>query len=132
MALDPADEFDRLNRKADAGANVIYTQPVFDRAGAEQALEHGHRVGLPVLVGVMPLRSQRHTEFMHNEVPGITIPEELRAKMAAASTDQEAAQVGLEEATSLTHWIAKNAAGLNLMPPAESVGVAESLVRAAR
>lgn len=132
MALDPNDELDRLKRKADAGAHLIYTQPVFDIAGAERALDATRKVSLPALIGVMPLRSQRHTEFMHNEVPGISIPDDLRAKMASAPDDESAAKVGLEEATRLTQWIAKNAAGLYLMPPAGSVGVAESLVRAAR
>jgi homocysteine S-methyltransferase len=132
MALDPNDELDRLKRKADAGAHLIYTQPVFDIAEAERALDATRKVSLPALIGVMPLRSQRHTEFMHNEVPGISIPDDLRAKMASAPDDESAAKVGLEEATRLTQWIAKNAAGLYLMPPAGSVGVAENLVRAAR
>lgn len=131
-ALDTAEELDRLKRKVDAGATVIYTQPIFDCAGADQALEGAHKVGLPVLVGVMPLRSQRHAEFMHNEVPGVSIPEDLRRRIAEAGDDATAAEVGLDQATSLAQWIAGKAAGLYLMPPAGSVAVAESIVRAVR
>lgn len=131
-ALEPEEELERLKRKADAGATVIYTQPIFDCAGAERALEDARRVGLPVLIGVMPLRNQRHTEFMHNEVPGVTIPDILRQKISEAADDETAGKIGLEEASSLAQWIAKNAAGLYLMPPAGSVAIAESLVRAAR
>lgn len=131
-ALDTDEELDRLKRKVDAGATVIYTQPIFDCAGADQALEGAHKVGLPVLVGVMPLRSQRHAEFMHNEVPGVSIPEDLRRRIAEAGDDATAAEVGLEQATSLAQWIAGKAAGLYLMPPAGSVAVAESIVRAVR
>jgi homocysteine S-methyltransferase len=131
-ALEPELEFERLQRKADAGTTVIYTQPVFDCADAERALEDARRVGLPVLIGVMPLRSQRHTEFMHNEVPGVTIPDVLREKMGAAEDDESAAKIGLEEATLLASWIGKHAAGLYLMPPAGSVAVAEAIIRGVR
>lgn len=131
-ALDQDVELDRLKRKADAGANVIYTQPVFDCEGAEQALDDARRVGLPVLIGVMPLRSQRHAEFMHNEVPGISIPEALRRRMAEAPDDEAAARIGLEEATALSKWVAGKASGLYLMPPGGSAAIAESIVRAVR
>lgn len=131
-ALEPDLEFERLQRKKDAGATVIYTQPVFDREGAEQAILCAKKVGLPALVGVMPLRSQRHAEFMHNEVPGVSIPLALRKRMADAPDDASAAEIGLEEASALARWIGESAAGLYLMPPAGSVAVAESIVRAVR
>lgn len=131
MALDSCEELERLERKVDAGAHVIYTQPVFDLQGAEAAVEIGQRAGLPVLVGVMPLRSSRHAEFMHHEVPGIRIPDELREKIAQAPDDEAAAAVGLAETIKLVDWIALHAAGLYIMPPANSTAVAEKLVQAA-
>ncbi len=131
MAVDADEEQDRLRRKVDAGAHVIYTQPVFDVPTAEAAVETARSMALPTLVGVMPLRSARHAEFMHHEVPGIRIPDDLRAKMAAAPDDASAAEVGMRETVSLVEWIARNAEGLYIMPPANATHVAEQLVQAA-
>lgn len=128
--LDPAGEFERLQRKADAGAHVIYTQPIFDREGADKAIEAATAVGLPTLVGVMPLRSQRHCEFMHNEVPGITIPEFLRKKFADAPDDETAAKIGFDEAMDLAQYVKTIAQGLYLMPPANNYTVAETMIEA--
>lgn len=131
MALDTKEELERLQRKVDAGAHVIYTQPVFDIATAEEAVQTARSMGLPTLVGVMPLRSARHAEFMHHEVPGIRIPQELRQKMAAAADDVAAAAIGMEETIGLVQWIARHAEGLYIMPPANATSVAEQLVHAA-
>jgi homocysteine S-methyltransferase len=96
LALDPGLELDRLKRKADAGAQLVYTQPVFDSKTAEQASIECEKLGLPCLVGVLPLRSARHSEFMHNEVPGIRVPDWLRQRMADAPDDATAMEVGVD------------------------------------
>jgi homocysteine S-methyltransferase len=131
MAVDPEEELIRLQRKVDAGAHVIYTQPVFDEATAESAVRIAEKMGLPTLVGVMPLRSTRHAEFMHHEVPGIRIPQELRQRMIDAPDDETAAAIGMEETVRLVEWIARHAAGLYIMPPANATTVAETLIKAA-
>ena len=80
-AADAATEWDRLERKVAAGAHLIMTQPLYDLAQVEAMdTEARRRFGprgfpLPVLLGVLPLQSTRHAEFLHNEVPGITIPD---------------------------------------------------------
>ncbi len=132
MAMDFDLEFDRLKRKADAGAHLVYTQPVFGDDMVERALECCGKLGLPAFVGVMPLRSQKHTEFMHNEVPGIVIPDWLRKKMADAESDEAAQAVGIEEAQKLAAVIRKSAQGLYLMPPAGNPRLAEQVMEAAR
>ncbi|MBX3118433.1 MAG: bifunctional homocysteine S-methyltransferase/methylenetetrahydrofolate reductase [Fimbriimonadaceae bacterium] len=132
MALDFDLEYDRLKRKADAGAHLVYTQPVFDEAMVDKAIECCTKLGLPSFVGVMPLRSHRHTEFMHNEVPGIVIPDWLRKRMADADTDEEAIEAGVEESQKLAAAIRKCAQGLYLMPPAGNLLLAERVMEAAR
>ena len=94
-ALDPtahdlATEWDRLERKLAAGAHLVMTQPLYDVAQVEAMLAEARRrfgprgFPVPMLLGVLPLVSARHAEFLHNEVPGITIPDAARARMHAA------------------------------------------------
>jgi len=130
LALDPAGELDRLKRKVEAGASVVYTQPVFDHAVAEEVAKTCADLKVPVLVGVLPLRSQRHAEFMHNEVPGIEIPDWLRQRIAGAPDDASALEVGIEEAQALARTIRQSAQGLYLMPPFGSHSIAERVMAA--
>jgi methionine synthase / methylenetetrahydrofolate reductase(NADPH) len=132
LAMDPEFEHERLQRKADAGAHVVYTQPVFEKEAAERAVEACAKLGLPCLVGVLPLRSQRHCEFMHNEVPGIHIPDWLRNQMAGAQSDEDALRIGIEQAQELARHIRTVAQGLYLMPPANSAEAAAQIVAGAR
>ncbi|CAN5526720.1 bifunctional homocysteine S-methyltransferase/methylenetetrahydrofolate reductase [soil metagenome] len=128
LALDPQLEDDRLRRKVDAGAQVVYTQPVFEGSIAEACADTCRKLGVPVLVGVLPLRSQRHAEFMHNEVPGIEIPRWLRERISSAPDDASALQIGIEEARKLAATIRGCAQGLYLMPPFGSASIAEKVM----
>lgn len=130
LAMDRGLELERLQRKIDAGVHVAYTQPVFDAAVAEETAETFGKLGIPVFVGVLPLRSHRHCEFMHNEVPGITIPEWLRRRMAEADDDESALRVGVEEAQKLAGVIRRSAQGLYLMPPFGSAAIASQVMEA--
>jgi homocysteine S-methyltransferase len=130
LPLDVELEDDRLRRKIDSGAHVIYTQPVFDEEGADKAVKISQELGKPVFVGVLPLRSQRHSEFMHNEVPGIRVPDWLRKRIANAPDDSEALKIGVEEAQRLAAYIKTIAQGLYLMPPAGSHHIAECVMEA--
>lgn len=122
-------EIDRLCRKVDAGAHLIYTQPLFEKAHAEFACEVAHKAGLPILIGVLPLRSKRHAEFMHNEVPGIEVPDWLRTRMAEAS-DEDSLQVGISTAQELAVILPSIAQGIYLMPPFGNHKIAESVIEA--
>ncbi len=130
LAMDRELELDRLKRKADAGAQVVYTQPVFSVADAERAAADCAAVGLPALVGVLPLKTTRHAEFMHNEVPGIRVPEALRGRMAEAADDAAALEIGVEEAQALVRTIQACARGIYLMPPFGSAAIAARVMEA--
>jgi homocysteine S-methyltransferase len=132
LATDISDEMDRLRRKADAGAHVVYTQPLFETEAIDKAAELTHQVGLPLVAGVLPLRSARHAEFMHNEVPGIQIPDWLRAKMAEAKDDDEALAIGVAEAQTLCVDVKARAQGVYLMPPFGNHRIAEQVISAIR
>jgi homocysteine S-methyltransferase len=123
-ALDPtaADldrEIERLSGKLDAGADLVMTQPIYDPEQWERFMERaaarfGDRLPKPVLLGVLPLHSSRHAEFLHHEVPGITIPDRIRAAMAAAG--ERGSDVGAELALELVERMRPFVAGTYLMP----------------
>lgn len=127
-AFDPGLELDRLKRKCDAGADALYTQPIFSLTGLEVCLLAAAEVKRPILVGVLPLKSSRHAEFMHNEVPGIQIPDELRRQLANAQSDEESLSIGLQEAVAISKRIAQTAQGLYLMPPFGNAQIAKSVL----
>ena len=130
LAIDVELELDRLKRKVDAGAHVVYTQPVFDEAVATQAVETCGSLGIPIFVGVLPLKSQKHCDFMHNEVPGVEIPDWLRHRMANAPDESSSLAIGIEEAQRLSAKIKTMAQGLYLMPPFGSPQIAQQVMEA--
>jgi homocysteine S-methyltransferase len=77
-------ELSRLEKKVRAGAEMIMTQPVYDRAVVRRFLDDVREFRIPVLMGLCPLVSFRNAEFLHNEVPGMTVPESIRERMKAA------------------------------------------------
>jgi methionine synthase I (cobalamin-dependent)/5,10-methylenetetrahydrofolate reductase len=140
-ALDPtaADgpaEWDRFERKLAAGAHLVMTQPLYSVGQVEAMLDEAHRrfgaagFPVPVLLGILPLQSARHTEFLHNEVPGITIPDATRTAMAGAG--KRGAEVGLELALEVLAAVAKLVAGTYVMPSFGRYEQAAELVRRIR
>jgi methionine synthase / methylenetetrahydrofolate reductase(NADPH) len=113
-AEDPEREIERMHRKIEAGARWLQTQPVYDLAQLERFLERAGGSPVPVLVGVLPLHSSRHAEFLHNEVPGITIPDEARARLREAG--DQALRAGIDMAQRLVHAVRGRYAGAYLMP----------------
>lgn len=109
-------EIARLEEKLEAGADFVQTQPVFDVALAEKFIKRVEALRVPVLLGLMPLRSSRHAEFMHNEVPGISIPDWIRERMRQAPEDQ-AAEEGIKISAQIIEEIKGMAAGIHFYPP---------------
>ncbi len=112
-AADPEREMERLLAKAEAGALWCQTQPVYDLEVLERFFQRT-RSPIPVVVGVLPLHSSRHAEFLHNEVPGITVPDDVRARMREAG--DRGLRAGIETAQALVRLIRGNYAGVYLMP----------------
>ncbi|MBW5444678.1 bifunctional homocysteine S-methyltransferase/methylenetetrahydrofolate reductase [Cohnella sp. CFH 77786] len=71
----------RLERKVASGADYIMTQPVYDPALIEKIAESTRHIGVPIFIGIMPLASGRNAEYLHNEVPGIQLSDEVRKRM---------------------------------------------------
>ncbi len=115
---DPESEIKNLRRKLSGGADFILTQPVFDPPEARKLLdrytEQYGPLNVPVLVGFLPLVNERHAAFLHQEVPGITIPEEIRRRMAEAG--ENGPNTGIKIAIELINQVRPWAQGVYLMP----------------
>lgn len=111
-------EVKNLHRKIKAGTDFFLTQPIYDPNDGPKLIEayeakHG-KLHQPILAGVLPLVSAKHANFLHHEVPGITIPDEARARIEAAKDG--AAKVGVELAVELIQKIKPWAGGIYMMP----------------
>lgn len=119
VALNPASqdletEIQRFARKIEAGAHFAMTQPLFE---VEPLLRVFDRLGgspIPVLLGVLPLRSHQHAEYLHNEVPGIVIPEPVREAMRKAGDRAE--RIGMEVALQAALEARPYIAGVYIIP----------------
>ena len=135
-ARDAAREWDRLEQKVAAGAHLVMTQPLYSVAQVEAMLAEARRrfgpggFPIPLILGVLPLQSSRHTEFLHHEVPGITIPDETRAAMRAAG--DHGAEVGLQTSLDLLRAVGDAVAGTYVMPSFGRYEQAAELVRRLR
>jgi len=106
----------KLEDKIRAGAHFVMTQPIFDPALAGLTRDKTKHLGVPVLVGVMPLLNARNTEFLHNEVPGIQIPDPIRQRMRGLD-GAEGNAAGLAIARELCAAVLDQFPGLYLITP---------------
>jgi methionine synthase / methylenetetrahydrofolate reductase(NADPH) len=106
----------KLEDKVKAGAHFVMTQPIFDPALAKVTYEKTRHLGVPILVGVMPLLNARNTEFLHNEVPGINIPDSMRDRMRGLE-GTAGNETGLAMARELCDAVLEHFKGLYLITP---------------
>lgn len=120
-AIDPTrqdleEEARRLHDKIESGADFVMTQPIFDIDVWTRFLKiYGEaKLPVPVMIGVLPLQSSRHAEFLHNEVPGITLTDKARDRMRQAGSSGR--QEGVQMAQELLRELVPFADGTYLMP----------------
>jgi homocysteine S-methyltransferase len=114
-ADDLESERERFRRKLDAGARFAMTQALFDIEYIDRMLDELGGSPIPLLVGIWPLTSAQLAFRLHNEVPGITIPEHILEKLVAAGADARA--VGFALARELIEEARSRAAGIYVIPP---------------
>lgn len=123
VAADPTrpdleEEADRLSRKIGNGGDLVMTQPVFDFQTWTDFREIYERkygpIRVPVLLGVLPLQSTRHAEFLHNEVPGIRLTDSARERMRLAGNRGRAE--GVKLAQDLILQARESVHGIYIMP----------------
>ena len=83
--IDLEHELERFSWKVEAGAEFAVTQPVFDATQLENFLRRTEGARVPIVAGIWPLVSVRNAEFLANEVPGVSVPDEVISRMRRAS-----------------------------------------------
>jgi 5,10-methylenetetrahydrofolate reductase len=105
-----------MEKKVAAGADYFMTQPIFEASQIEKFYQATKHLDTPIFIGIMPLMSGRNAEFLHNEVPGIRISEEIRKRMA--NLEGEAGRrMGIEIAKELVDTALPLFNGIYLMTP---------------
>lgn len=107
---------ERLKRKEEAGADYIMTQPLYSMEMLEKVHEAAKNINIPVFAGIMPLTSGRNAEYLHNEVPGITLTQEALERMHGLK-GEIARQEGLSIAKELIDEAVKYFNGIYLITP---------------
>ncbi len=125
-SLNFEEEMRRLELKIEAGAEYILTQPVYDHATFEKFLKSYSRFSkrIPILIGICPLASLRNAEFLHNEVPGMQIPEEILKRMAAPTSLEAQRDEGILIAREALTLFRRDVQGTYIMPPFNRADIA--------
>jgi methionine synthase / methylenetetrahydrofolate reductase(NADPH) len=116
-ARDRGREMKLLRKKQANGADFGLTQPIFDAQRAKEFIaayqeEYGERI-MPIVAGIQPLYNAGNAEFLHNEVPGISIPEQFRERMHAAA---DAQREGVDIARELLWALRPSVQGVYMIP----------------
>ena len=113
-AADLETEVRRFKEKEEAGAHFTMTQPIYELDSLHRFMDLA-KPTIPVLVGILPLRNARHAHFLHHEVPGMFVPEDIRARM------ERAGEAGPQEGVAIAQEFLSRAKslvqGVYLMPP---------------
>jgi methionine synthase I (cobalamin-dependent)/5,10-methylenetetrahydrofolate reductase len=130
-AIDPAQERRRFEWKVDAGAEYAITQPVFDVDQLERFLAGITHARIPVVAGIWPLVSVRNAEFLANEVPGVTVPDSVIARMRRANERSKEAAVaeGIAIAREMLARVRGSVQGVQVSAPFGKVELALDVFR---
>ena len=124
--LDLEYELRRLDWKVKAGAEYAITQPVFDVRVLENFLKRIEHMKLPVVAGIWPLLSYRNAQFMNNEVPGVSVPDDVieRMRLASEKGKEHALHEGVTIARETLERVRNRVAGVQVSAPLGRVDMA--------
>jgi len=129
-AADRQREKERLRRKIEAGAHLVMTQPLYTSEDLDRFLDEFGPIPVPVLLGILPMQSARHAEFLHNEVGGIEIPQPLRERMHRAG--ERAREEGMAISLEFVSQIRDKVNGVYIMPSFGRYETAAEITKALR
>ncbi len=131
VADDMDREIARLERKVAEGVHVAFTQPIFEADELRRFLARTSHIPVKIMLGVIPLRTAAHAEFLHHEVPGMKIPETIQRRMRVATESAaEGVTIAVEFLEGL-HDLHDRIAGIYLMPPFKKYQMAVEILERA-
>lgn len=108
----------RMEKKIASGADYFMTQPIYSIEQIEQVHEATKHINKPIYIGIMPLTSSRNAQFLHNEVPGIKLTDDILERMERCGEDKQLAErEGLAIAKSLIDAALQYFHGIYLITP---------------
>jgi methionine synthase / methylenetetrahydrofolate reductase (NADH) len=128
-ARDLGREVRGLERKLAAGADFVCTMPIFEPETLDKFLRHAGALPVPMLIGVLPLHNARHAEFLHNELPGMVVPDGVREQLREARDGRE---TGLRVAGELLREIRGRVNGVYMVPSFGRYDRVTALIREVR
>ncbi len=128
-AINIDEEERRFRQKVEAGAEFVLTQPVFEDKLFFKFMERNKDFNIPILLGILPLASYRSAEFLHNEVPGMSIPENIRIRMKKADAANNSRETGIEIARDALLKMKDKANGAYIMAPVGGVDTALKVLK---
>ncbi len=124
-------ELRRFQWKVEAGAEYAMTQPVFDLDQLDRFLKRVEPFGIPIIAGLWPLVSLRNAEFLANEVPGVTVPQEIldRMRSASAKGKEEGLAEGIQIAREMLAAVRSRVRGVQVAAPMGRADVAVQVIQ---
>jgi len=116
-AMDLDNEIRRFEWKVEAGAEYAITQPVFDVAQLKSFLKRIEHCRIPIVPGIWPLTSYRNAEFLNNEVPGVSVPDQILDRMRKAADGAAALKEGVRIAQEMLMEVRPFVQGVQVSAP---------------
>lgn len=120
----------RLEKKIESGADYFISQPVYTKEKIEEIYEATKHLSTPIFLGIMPLTNSRNAEFLHYEVPGIKLSEEVLERMRTCGDDRaRSTEEGVKIAKELIDTAAEYFNGIYIITPFLRYDMSLELIR---
>lgn len=127
---DPEREIEKLKQRLDAGATFVMSQPVFSLDDVERFLERAARLEVKILPGLLPVASLKQALYLNNEVPGMSLPADLIAKLEKLEKREDQLALGAELAGQLLSGLRRLAPGAYLTTGGRKMPVLAEILKA--
>ncbi|UOQ50108.1 bifunctional homocysteine S-methyltransferase/methylenetetrahydrofolate reductase [Gracilibacillus caseinilyticus] len=107
----------RMEKKIEHGADYFLTQPIFNHEQIIQLHRLTKNIDKPIFIGIMPLTSHRNAEFLHNEVPGMKLSDEVRSRMQQHQNRHDSRREGINIAKELIDTAIQYFNGIYIVTP---------------
>ena len=129
-ARDMDKELDKLKERLDAGATFAMSQPVFSIEPVERFFERASGLGVKILPGLLPVASLKQALYLHNEVPGMSLPDEFLSKLQRLETREDQMALGVEVSQALLRGLKAFAPGAYLTSGGRKMPVLAQVLKA--